>query len=338
MEKQEDGWNERRPDWYSMNAKRVCVAIAFLVGFLNFAGCSTNHFLNGVKLLGEVKDYDGAIVEFTRAIDANPNYEGPYWGRGTAYNIKGDYDRAIADYTRAIELNPKYATAYYYRGDTWYKKADDDLAIKDYTKAIALDPTNFHAYNGRGNAWKNKGEYEPAIRDYNKAVELRPRSPFAYGNRGNILYFQGKFGEAIPDYLKAIENNYKPSDYLYLRLLLASSRVSEEDYEKFRKEFSDYVASQKVDEWIREISNYYLRGHKGELQIIEQAQRSGKSQKEIRERLCEAYYYLGEYRLMKGDRNGAGEFFRKSIETNIYHFTEHHSSRAMLRLMMEGKI
>ncbi len=321
-----------------MNTKGFCIVIAFLVGFLNLVGCSTNHFLKGVRLLGEVKDYDGAIAEFTKAIESNPGYEGPYWGRGTAYNIKGDYDRAIADYTKAIELNPKYATAYYYRGDTWSKKGDDDLAIEDYTKVIVLDPTNIHAYNGRGNAWKNKGEYESAIRDYNKAIEIRPKSPFAYGNRGNILYLQSKFKEAIPDYLKAIENNYKPKDYLYLRLLLSSWRVSKEDYERFKKEFSDYVASQKVDEWIREVSNYYLGGPKGELQIIEEAQKPGKSQKEMEERLCEAYYYLGEYRLMKGDRNGAGEFFRKGIETKIYHYTEHHSARAMLKLMIEGKI
>ncbi len=320
------------------NIRAFCIGTAFLIGSLVFTGCSGNHYLKGVRLLGEVKDYDGAIAEFTKAIESNPNYEGPYWGRGTAYSIKGDYDRAIADYTKAIELNPKYATAYYFRGDTWDKKGDDDRAIKDYTKVIELDPSNSHAYNGRGNAWRNKGEYEYAIRDYSKAVELTAQSPFAYGNRGNIFYFQGKFKESISDYLKAIRSNYKSRDYLYLRLLLASWRVSKGDYERYKKEFSDYVASQKVDEWIREISSYYLGGHKGELEIIEQAQQARKNQKEVKERLCEAYYYLGEYRLMKGDRNGAGEFFRKSMETNIYHFTEYHSSRAMLKLMIEGKI
>ncbi len=169
-------------------------------------------------------------------------------------------------------------------------------------------------------------------------MELNPGSPFAYSNRGNILYFQGRFKEAIPDYLKAIENKYKPRDYLYLRLLLASSRVSPGDYDRYKKEFSDYTASQELNDFIREISKYYLTSHKGELQILEQAQQAKKIQKQTRELLCEAYYYLGEYRLMKGNRNGAREFFRKSIETNVYHFTEYHSSQAMLKLMKEGKI
>jgi len=70
--------------WSGINIKRFCIAMAFLIGFVNFMGCSNNHFLNGVRLLGEVKDYDGAIAEFTKAIQSNPDYEGPYWGRGTA--------------------------------------------------------------------------------------------------------------------------------------------------------------------------------------------------------------------------------------------------------------
>src|SRR4030066_195218 len=195
---------------FDKNIKWFWIAAIILTSFLNFVGCSNNHFLRGLRLLGEAKDYDGAIAEFTKAIESNPKSEGAYWGRGSAYHIKGDYDRAIQDYNKAIELNPK--------------------------------------------------------------------SALAYSNRGNAFYCQGKFREAIPDYLKAIANNYKPKDYPYLRLLLASRR------------------------------------------------------------LCEAYYYLGEYRLMKGDRQGAEEFFRKSIETGIRYFSEHHSSQAMLKLMADGKL
>src|SRR4030066_90725 len=255
---------------FDKNIKWFWIAAIILTSFLNFVGCSNNHFLRGLRLLGGAKDYDGAIAEFTKAIESNPKSEGAYWGRGTAYHIKGDDDRAIQDYNKAIELNPK--------------------------------------------------------------------SALAYSNRGNTFYCQGKFREAIPDYLKAIANNYKPKDYPYLRLLLASRRVSKEDYERYKKEFGNDVAPQKIDEWIREISIYYLGGPKTELHIINHAQQPGKNEKEIKGRLCEAYYYLGEYRLMKGDRQGAEEFFRKSIETGIRYFSEHHSSQAMLKLMADGKL
>ncbi len=322
---------------FDKHIKWFWIGAIILTGFLNFVGCSNNHFLRGLRLLGEAKDYDGAIAEFTQAVESNPKSEGAYWGRGTAYHIKGDYDRAIQDFNKAIELNPQYATAYNDRGDAWDRKGDDDRAIKDYNKAIELDPIYFEAYNNRGNVWKNKGEYGYAIRDYHKAIELNPKSGLAYSNRGNAFYCQGKFREAIPDYLKAIENNYKPMDYIYLRLILASGKVSKEDCKRYKKGFSDYVASQKSDEWVRKISIFYLEGSIPEGHVFDEV-RKGKDEKESLERLCEAYYYLGEHRLMRGDRKGAEEFFRKSIETNIRYFAEHQVSRAMLKLMAEKRL
>ena len=62
-----------------------------------------------------------------------------YYNRGLAYWKKGDFDRTIVDFTKAIELNPNFAEAYYNRG-VWLtgKKGDSERAIEDFTKAIEL--------------------------------------------------------------------------------------------------------------------------------------------------------------------------------------------------------
>jgi len=73
---------------------------------------------------------------------------------------KGDLDGAIADYTKAIELKPDSALAYYNRSDAKQAKGDLDGANADHTKATEIDsrsdqtspqtPTNLSAHTGTG--------------------------------------------------------------------------------------------------------------------------------------------------------------------------------------------
>ena len=52
-----------------------------------------------------------------------------YNNRGGAYYLKGEYDSAIVDFTKAIELNPNYAIAYNNRGVAYHLKKEYDSAI-----------------------------------------------------------------------------------------------------------------------------------------------------------------------------------------------------------------
>jgi tetratricopeptide (TPR) repeat protein len=57
------------------------------------------------------RDIDGAIADFTKAIEANPKYAEAYYYRGLARHAKRDLDGAIADFTKAVELKPDFADA-----------------------------------------------------------------------------------------------------------------------------------------------------------------------------------------------------------------------------------
>jgi tetratricopeptide (TPR) repeat protein len=63
-----------------------------------------------------------------------------YYYRGKAKYPLKDYRGAIQDYSKAIELDPEYAHAYYYRGNAKVNLKDYRGAIQDYSKAIELDP------------------------------------------------------------------------------------------------------------------------------------------------------------------------------------------------------
>ena len=57
---------------------------------------------------------------------------------GCAWAIEG----AIADYTNALELDSKNVKAWVARGFAEGRKGDNEGAIADYTRALELDPEN----------------------------------------------------------------------------------------------------------------------------------------------------------------------------------------------------
>ena len=83
-------------------------------------------------------DYQGAIADYTKAIEINPQDVGAYTNRGIAKNGLKDYQGAIADYNKALEINPKDAIAYSNRGASKELIGDLKGACDDWRKAVDL--------------------------------------------------------------------------------------------------------------------------------------------------------------------------------------------------------
>ena len=129
---------------------------------------TTNWLIQGIQKANQ-EDYQGALSDFTQAIEINPQNAEAYYQRGLIYvkytqgkplnpdgtvpgckkiddyriicpvtvkdRIKENKQKAIADFTQAIEFNPQYAAAYHQRGlvsDEHQKK------IEDFQKAREL--------------------------------------------------------------------------------------------------------------------------------------------------------------------------------------------------------
>jgi len=157
-------------------------------------------------------DYNGAIADYTKAIEINPNFADAYYNRGSSKNDLKDYNGAIADFTKAIEINPNDAFAYYNRGSSKDNLKDYYGAIADYTKAIEINPNDAKAYNQRGISKSDLKDYYGAIADYTKAIEINPNYVKAYYNRGISKYKLKDYYGSIADYTKAIEINPNYAD------------------------------------------------------------------------------------------------------------------------------
>ena len=85
-----------------------------------------------------LQDFNGAIVDYTNAIELDPTNAYYYYNRGKAKGMAEDYRGAIADYTKAIELDPIYVNAYYNRGHVMYLLNEKNAACSDWSKAGVL--------------------------------------------------------------------------------------------------------------------------------------------------------------------------------------------------------
>jgi tetratricopeptide (TPR) repeat protein len=123
----------------------------------------------------KVKDFDGAMADYTKSLESDSRQFEPYLYRAIAYMDKRDYDRAIADCTAAIRLDPDDARPYIVRGWAYHLKQEYGRAIADETEAIRHDSKNATAYKIRALAYEQVGDAARAAADRQQAKELGGR-------------------------------------------------------------------------------------------------------------------------------------------------------------------
>jgi lipoprotein NlpI len=313
-------------------------------------------------------DFNGAITDYSKAIELKPDDYDAYNNRGIAKLDKRDFDGAVADCTKAIDLKPDLAIAYNNRGIAKTDKGDFDGAIADCTKAIAIKPDSVEAYNSRGIAKGHKGDFDGAITDYSKAIELKPDYVSAYNNLGFAKRNKGDRAGAIAALSKAIE--LKP-DYWLANYIRAWVRYESHDFTgalfDFRKLSAMSLANPYVHYgvWLVRTRQGEAEAAKAELETYLAARTNGKpgdwpskigsflvglllepeflaagtngDQVVQRRQLCEAYFYAGSKRLFSGDKKTAIDYFQKCIATDQKEDFEYCSAVAELTLLNQDE-
>ena len=183
-----------------------------------------------------VKDFGGAIADFDKAIDIDPEFADAYYCRGLAKNYLQDLVHQITNLPEISEVKAEYATISRRRGSAMNGQPKDYQGIiADFDMAIKNNPRHAKAYCSRGLAkifcqdqseiateetfceesensyltnWVknyNFKNYGGAIADFDKAIGINPRFANAYYYRGIAKFHCYDHSGAKADCNKAIE-------------------------------------------------------------------------------------------------------------------------------------
>ncbi|MEM8503706.1 MAG: tetratricopeptide repeat protein [Cyanobacteria bacterium P01_D01_bin.1] len=152
-----------------------------------------------------MNNYPEALVDFSRAIELDPEDQWATALRGYAYRLMERYSEAISDFSRAIELDSEGQWATAQRGKTYLLMDSYPEALADFSRAIELDPEDQWATAQRGGTYLLMDSYPEALADFNRAIELDPEDQWATAQRGGTYLLMERYSEALADFDRAIE-------------------------------------------------------------------------------------------------------------------------------------
>lgn len=99
-----------------------------------------------------------------------------YVNRGIVRSTSGDLAGAISDYNKALQINPNMAEAFANRGTVFIRQANYTKALVELDRALSLQLEQPAAvYYNRGIVHERIGDLASAYKDYLKATELKPK-------------------------------------------------------------------------------------------------------------------------------------------------------------------
>lgn len=106
------------------------------------------HFKRGVEASFK-RQYEIAIEEFNRSIEANPSNPLTYNNLGFVYFDLDMIDNALECQQKALEFDPNLANAYYGLAQIYKKKGNMDMVRKQFEEYLRIEPSGFYSEMAR---------------------------------------------------------------------------------------------------------------------------------------------------------------------------------------------
>jgi TolB-like protein len=142
-------------------------------------------------------DYPGAIAEYERTLQLNPNdATARQWFANDALANVGQTEREIAELKRAVELDPLSLVINSNLGVAYIHAGRLDEAIAQLRKTVELDGTFYYARYNLAQALELKGLIPEATAEYQKTTSMT-EDPVPLGMLGRLYGLHGQKDEAL---------------------------------------------------------------------------------------------------------------------------------------------
>lgn len=218
---------------------------------------------------------------------------------------------------KPLELQQR-ARLFYQRGLIYDRMGLTSHSRYDFTQAINADPTFASAYNSLGLYLLLGQSYDEAFEAFDAALELSPEMHFSYLHRAAALYQVQRFDLASED-IEQFYQSDKDDPYRILWRFIINSKINKADALNVLKQESKVVSDNRYAWSIIDV----IAGRVTEKNFFAAVSYGVATNKELAQRLCEAYFYLAHWHKLAGNLNKAIYYFRLSTATNIHEFIEY---------------
>jgi tetratricopeptide (TPR) repeat protein len=174
-------------------------------------------------------DYAGAAVQWSRAVEIDPDDGKARYHLAYALDKQGQLDQAIEQYRKSIELDNSNAAAYASLSIALTRAGNANEAITAAKQALALNPKDVVTEGNLAASLLEIGQTDEAVEHIQKALELAPDFADAHNMLGIVLARAGKLDEGIAHLQRAVSLVPESPEYHFnfCRLLAAGHRFPE---------------------------------------------------------------------------------------------------------------
>jgi tetratricopeptide (TPR) repeat protein len=154
------------------------------------------HQISG-EIMESMKNYDGALLEYRKAVELAPNQPGVHFLLGNAYWSLANWSDSVKEFQAELKIVPANCTAQWKIGNSMLEqRTDPETALANLEKALALCPSLVQAKVDRARALIRMERNEDAVVDLRSAEKVSPEEPTIHFLLGQALRSLGRTAEA----------------------------------------------------------------------------------------------------------------------------------------------